>query len=181
MKNFFDFKDTKITEKAFSQNILISIAGILLSIVMLCSSTYAWFSADISSNTNKLESGHFRINVVSVAPVVDGTPLNENAITANASGVYTLVEGTYMITVEPTAESNVKGYCLVTANGEEYRTDVIVNDRAVNEQYPTPNTPYVFYIKVSESTKVKIDSRWGIPADADVSADGTLDLSVSNI
>ena len=181
MKNFFDFKDTKITEKAFSQNVLISIAGILLSIVMLCSSTYAWFSADVSSNVNKLESGHFRINAVSVVPVVDGTPSNENTITSNASGVYTLDEGIYMITIEPTAESNVRGYCLVTANGEEYRTDVIINDRATNEQYPTSNTPYIFYIKVAELTAVKIESRWGIPADADVSANGTLDLSASGV
>lgn len=166
MKNFFDFQDEKITEKAFSKNIIVSIAGILLSIVMLCSTTYAWFTTSISSNTNIVESGRFSISVA-VAPVVDGVASSENAVAPSTSGVYNLSAGTYMITVEPTAESNVKGYCLITANGAEYCTDVIVNATTATDEYHA-NSPFVFYITVSAPTALAIESRWGIPATADI-------------
>ena len=171
MKNFFDLQDEKITEKAFSKNIIVSIAGILLSIVMLCSTTYAWFTVGISSGDNKVEAGHFSIDVT----VVDEA---ENTVDPT-SGVYNLSAGTYKITIAPTDATNVKGYCLITANGAEYRTDVIVNSRTATDEY-TANSPFIFYITVAESTTLKLESRWGIPANADVSADSTLDLRSSN-
>ena len=143
---------------------------------MLCSTTYAWFTTGISSGDNKVEAGHFSIDVT-VAPVVNDAV--ENAIDPNASGVYTLIAGTYKITIAPTDATNVKGYCLITANGAEYRTDVIVNSRTATDEY-TANSPFIFYITVAESTTLKLESRWGIPANADVSADGTLDLRSSN-
>lgn len=167
MKNFFDLQDEKITEKAFSKNIIVSIAGILLSIVMLCSTTYAWFTTGISSGDNKVEAGHFSLDVTVVNSEVG------NAIDPDASGVYTLSAGTYAITLEPTANSTVKGYCLITVNSAEYRTDVIVNERTANDEYGE-NSPFVFYITVAETTALKLESRWGIPANADVSAGGTL-------
>lgn len=177
MKDFFDFQDKKITEKAFSQNIIISVAGILLSIIMLCSSTYAWFTASVLSDTNKVESGHFSIDVVSVAPVVNDVV--GDAVTPDASGKYTLAEGKYMITLAPTVESTVKGYCLITVNGESYRTDIIVNDNTVTDEYPTSNSPFVFYIIVAESTTLNVESRWGIPANVDILADSTIDTTVT--
>ena len=176
MNNFFDSQDKKITDKAFSQNIIISVAGILLSIIMLCSSTYAWFTASVLSDTNKVESGHFSIDVTSVVPVVND--VTGDAVTP-ISGVYNLNEGTYMITLTPTAASTVKGYCLITINGESYRTEIIVNDQTVTETYPTSNSPFIFYVKVADSTTLKVDSRWGIPANADISAGSTIDTTVA--
>ena len=176
MKNFFDFQDEKITEKAFSKNIIVSIAGILLSIVMLCSTTYAWFTVGISSGDNKVEAGHFSLDVT-VAPVVNDVA--GNAIDPDASGVYTLSVGTYVITLEPTAKTNVKGYCLINVNGAEYRTEVIVNERTANGEY-RENSPFVFNITVEETTALTLESRWGIPANADVTAGGTLTLSPSS-
>lgn len=177
MNNFFDSQDKKITDKAFSQNIIISVAGILLSIIMLCSSTYAWFTASVMSDTNKVESGHFSIDVVSVAPVVNDVV--GDAVAPDASGKYTLAEGKYMITLAPTAESTVKGYCLINVNGEKYRTEIIVNDETATEEYPTSNSPFVFYIIVAESTTLNVESRWGIPANVDILADSTIDTTVT--
>ena len=61
MKNFFDFQDEKITEKAFSKNIIVSIAGILLSIVMLCSTTYAWFTGIMVGEDLKISKADYVI------------------------------------------------------------------------------------------------------------------------
>ena len=174
MKNFFDCKDGKITEKAFSQSMIVSIASILLCIVMLCSLTYAWFNTGISSEKNKLEAGHFGIDIVSV--ILEETDIE---VLPDDAGIYTLeAEKTYKITLNPTVESTVKGYCLVLVNGAEYRTDVIVNENTVSEAYPIPNAPFEFYIHTGEESNVQIVARWGVPADVGVAHSGVIDLSL---
>lgn len=172
MKNFFETKQEKITEKAFSQSLFISIASILICIVLLCSITFAWFSEDVSNNANKVEAGRFDIGVKSVVLIETS---GETEVSANESGVYTLAEGTYRVTVELTAETTVKGHCIITVNGEEYHTDVIVNDSTKNDVYTTPNSPFEFELVIPDGgATVTFDSRWGIPAVVDVTYGGTL-------
>ena len=65
LKSFFDYKDGKISEKTFSQSLIISVVSILLCIVVLCSLTYAWFTTESKSNSNTLVSGTFDV-VISV-------------------------------------------------------------------------------------------------------------------
>ena len=81
MKNFFETKEEKITEKAFTQSLFISIASILICIVMLCSITFAWFSEDVSNNTHKVEAGRFDIEVAAVV-LIDTD--SETEVSANA-------------------------------------------------------------------------------------------------
>ena len=172
MKNFFETKEEKITEKAFTHSLFISIASILICIVLLCSITFAWFSEDVSNNTNKVEAGRFDIEVAAVV-LIDTD--SETEVSANESGAYTLEEGTYRVTVELTAETTVKGYCIITVNGTEYHTDVIVNDNTVNDIYTTPNAPYEFTLVIPEGgATVTFDSKWGIPADVEVTSGGTV-------
>lgn len=172
MKNFFETKQEKITEKAFSQSLFISIASILICIVLLCSITFAWFSEDVSNNTNKVGAGRFDIGVKSVVLIAtDG----ETEISADASGVYTLGEGTYRVTVELDAETTAKGYCIITVNGTKYHTDVVVNEQTKNDVYTTPNSPFTFELVIPDGgATVTFDSRWGIPAVVDVTYGGTL-------
>lgn len=172
MKNFFETKEEKITEKAFTQSLFISIASILICIVLLCSITFAWFSEDVSNNANKVEAGRFDIGVKSVVLIETS---GETEVSANESGVYTLAEGTYRVTVELTAETTVKGHCIITVNGEEYHTDVIVNDSTKNDIYPTANSPFEFELVIpAGGATVAFESRWGIPADVEITSGGTL-------
>lgn len=184
MKNIFSTNDEKITEKAFSQSLIISVLSILLCIVVLCSLTYAWFTQDVSSNTNKLQSGHFDFNVSVIRGENDEVAeASENTIVADASGAYTLdAVDTYTITLELTKETTAKGYCIVTVNGEEYRTEVIVNEQTKSETYPGENAPFTFKIKTTEAnTTVKVESRWGVPADSTIEKGDTLTVEASQI
>ena len=174
MKNFFETKQEKITDKAFTQSLFISIASILICIVMLCSITFAWFSDDVSNNTNKAVTGRFKIEVQSIVHVeAEG----DTEIGLNESSTYTLDEGKYRVTVDLTAETTVKGYCIITVNVTEYHTDVIVNDQTKNDIYNTPNAPFVFTLVIPEGgATVSFDSRWSIPADVEVTYGGTLTI-----
>ena len=166
MKNFFECKDEKITEKAFSQSLIISVVSILLCIVALCSATYAWFTGETTSGSNTLMSGSFDVTVNIVE--ADGDAATASEVVKLENGKYTLTEaGTYTVTLTPTNETTVKGYCVVTINGkDEYRTKVIVCEKAINEVYTESNAPFIFTITTDEAnTVVEIVAHWGVPAD----------------
>lgn len=172
MKNFFDCKDEKITEKAFSQSLIISVVSILLCLVALCSMTYAWFTGSTSSGNNTLIAGSFDVDI-SVSQV-EGGVASANAIKAisNTEGKYTyeLQPGTYEITLKLTDTSTVKGHCVVTiGNGAEQHTDAIIGNNTANVDESTTKTdPFTFKITVTEKTTVVLEPRWGVVVNADI-------------
>ena len=93
MKNFFECKDEKITEKAFSQSLIISVVSILLCIVALCSMTYAWFTAETTSSSNTLTSGSFDVTVDIVKTEGEVSTV-DNAVEFE-NGNITIFEGNY--------------------------------------------------------------------------------------
>ena len=178
MKNMFLKKDEKISDRFFMKSLVVSVVSILICIATLCSVTYAWFSKDVLSESNKLKSGHFNASVVLL--IADGGEHDSSsdlAVSPDDSGVYTLDPGTYVVTIEPTDESTVKGYCILKSGGEKYYTDVIVNENTVNEIYSTSTSPFVFYIEATEVTTFRISSEWGIPATVNVTNGDIISLT----
>ena len=180
MKHNIFSKEEKISEKSFSQGFFISILSIFLCIVALCSITYAWFNGSVQSNKNNIQSGHFSVDVTSVIPVVSDDATTASAISPDENGVYRLASGTYTVTLTPTDQTNVKGYCMVTINGVQYPTDVIVNESTVSDAYPNSNSPFTFQIVLAEDSTLVVNSRWGVPASPQISKDGTLSIQASS-
>ena len=172
LKSFFQCKDEKITEKAFSQCFFISILSIVLCIVALCSTTFAWFSSATASNNNKLVSGSFDISVyVTKVSEADGTLIeNGTAIPESDDGSYKLgTPGTYTVTVAPKDGSTVKGYCVVTVDASRvYKTDAVFDGNADSL------TPFVFTVIAEKSdTVLTLEPHWGVLAKPDV-AEGAI-------
>ena len=174
MKNFFDCKDEKITEKAFSQSLIISVVSILLCLVALCSMTYAWFTAETTSSSNTLTSGSFDVTIAvskvenNVATASTGTIDPES----NTEGKYTYKlqqPGTYEITLTLTNESTVKGHCAVTINGgEEQHTAAIIGTNTANVENKEITDPFKFKITITKETTVVLEPRWGVVVNADI-------------
>ena len=173
MKNFFDCKDEKITDKAFSQSIIISVVSILLCIVMLCSLTYAWFTSETSSSSNTLMSGSFDVKIT-VSKLEDGVA-SANAIEAesNNEGKYTykLLPGTYEISLALTEDSTVKGHCVVTIGIDTQHTDAIIGANTANVENAAMTDPFKFKITVTAETTVFLEPRWGVVVNADIDYD----------
>jgi predicted ribosomally synthesized peptide with SipW-like signal peptide len=163
LKNFFDTKEEKITEKAFSQSLLISVFSIFLCIVALCSITFAWFTSVETSNGNIISAGSFDLTI-SVSK--DG---NEFPVVADADkvGVWNCdltEEGTYTVHLKLKEESSVKGHCIVkVGDGEDQHTDAIVNPSTVD---------FIFSINATANTKVAFEPRWGIVVEPDIQNGG---------
>lgn len=169
MKNFFDCKDEKITEKAFSQSLIISVVSILLCLVALCSMTYAWFTGSTSSGNNTLVSGSFNVDIT-VTLVGDGTTRNIDAVSDNEGKyTYTLQPGTYEISFMLTETSTVKGHCVVTiGNNAAQHTAAIIGTNTANVENEEITDPFKFKITLTEAMTVVLEPRWGVVVNADI-------------
>ena len=109
----------KLSDKAFARLVLTSILGILVCIICLCSTTYAWFTASVQVNNNTLKAADACL--ISVSVYKDGA---EGALaTVNTENSATLeCEGTYTVTLTLSKES-ASGYLVLTVDGQEYYSD----------------------------------------------------------
>ena len=178
MKNFFDCKEEKITDKAFSQSLIISVLSILLCIVVLCSITYAWFTSETSSSTNTLMSGSFDVTI-SVMKVNDGaSTVSDVTVTPdpNKAGIYHCeldTPGKYTVSFKLTDQSTVKGHCVVMIDSEIKHTGAIIGAGTQNPENSTINDPFTFTIEISRATTVTFEPRWGVVVDPDIEYEGT--------
>ena len=169
MKYICSSNNGKLTEKAFSQNLLVSILSILLCIVALCSITYAWFTTNVSSGENVIESGRFALDIKVID--MNGSPIdvinNDDGTyrcTFENVGVYTVV---FKMTDDTTAS---KGYCEMTINAtEKMQTAPISKDASIGFD------PFTFTIEIThENTVVVFEPKWGISASPDIFNGGRL-------
>ncbi len=151
---------------------IVSVVSILLCLVVLCSMTYAWFTSETSSSSNTLMSGSFDITV-NIAKI-EGEAATANETVIFADGKYTLTQaGDYTVTLTPTGEATVKGYCIVTIdNNMVFGTGVILDENMVDETYKDPTAPFVFKIVTNKiDTVVSFESHWGVLVDPDIQED----------
>ena len=138
----------KLTDKAFSRLVLTSVLAIIVCIVCLCSTTYAWFTDSAPSNENEIKMAETFDLTVTVTK--DGTPLAdiENGVELEAGVVYT-------VTLSLPAGS-ASCYCVITAGGNTY-----VSDYIVSHNDPEPRT-LSFTMTVETTQTVTFTSKWGI-------------------
>ena len=175
MKNIIDCKDEKITEKAFSHHLLVSILSILLCIVALCSITYAWFTSETQSGNNTLTAGSFDVTISVLKHDADGNVTADKVTLTKVSGKEgiwqcNLDPGTYTISLKLTSDATVKGHCKVQiGSGTVYHTDAIIGDNTANVDVSTPRTdPFTFTLTVTENSTLTLEPVWGVVVAPDI-------------
>ena len=140
---FFGSKQEKLTEKAFTQSIAVSVISILVCVVALCSVTWAWFSSEISSPSSDIKSAYCDVNV---------TVVSEDSKLESIGGKYSfLKDKAYKIQISATGTAET-AYCILKIDGVDYYT----------AQIPT-QTSIEFTLQFdAEATEVEIITRWGI-------------------
>lgn len=166
MKKLFDSNDEKISEKAFTQSIAISVVSILICLVALCSATYAWFTDETATNGNTLTSGSFDLHILSVTQVSgDTTTASSIDITPDTIGYHCHLPnaGTYTVTLQLTAESTAKGHCMIKLGDTVQYTDAIIRTQADGA-----DDLFTFTLVVPQATDVYFEPRWGMAAESDI-------------
>lgn len=198
MKNIFDSKDEKLTEKAFIQSVVISVVGILLCIVALCSATFCWFTGGTENHSNTLVSGSFDVTITVVKgnaigdanggqgtattqaenEAENGTQAEQIAVNEDPAqaGVFVcnLPEaGTYTVTLKLKEGSTVKGHCVVTVgNDNAVHTAAIIGENTNNCEDETLTDPFMFTITVTAPTSVRFEPRWGVVVEPQIQQRG---------
>lgn len=148
-------KDEKLTENAFRRSIATAVLGIVLCVAALCSTTWAWFTANRQSSVTTLRSAVFSPSVS-----VDGVPLDGNCFTAALTPDD---RHTVILQNSGTAE---KIYYTLTADGSTYTTVQILNGETIT-----------LYLRVAQGTSVAICANWGAPQGALYGLDACIEIS----
>ena len=138
----------KVTEKHLYRVLISSICCIVLCMVCLVSTTWAWYTTTIVSEGNVIEIGDFQVKV-EIDPAVS------TALDSNSGFVFNTV-GDYTVTI--TNEGSTSGYCGVSFDGyfdgyEEFKTVTIGSGKSVS-----------FEVKVNGTAvdlRMDITNHWG--------------------
>jgi hypothetical protein len=152
----------KLTDKAFLRLIITSAIGILICLVCLCSTTWAWFSSDVTFEDNQIKTAEQCLLTVSVKDTSTELTDIENGVE--------LQEGvTYEVTLTLPKDS-ASGYCLMVVGENKYYSDYIVR-----HDEDTPKTVN-FTLPVGQTQTVKFITRWGVYAGESNVQNGTLHI-----
>lgn len=154
----------KLSDRAFARLIATSILGIVVCLICLCSTTYAWFSDSIPSNNNEIKTASQCL--LSVSVYKDGTEFEDVE-----SGV-TLEQGvTYTVELSLPKDS-ASGYCLIETATATYYTDYIARHESEDAQTLS------FTLTVAKSQNVTFTPHWGIySGEIHVTGGGQLHIS----
>ena len=163
----------RITDKAFSRAMITSVLGILVCIACLCSVTWAWFSTDISNDSNTVGSGNFGL-IVTVTDVTDGGTADVPvSVLTDGASVCNLMGGkTYKVILKMTEDTTVtKGFCIIKSGAASLQSGSINIAENTN--------PFEFTLTVGGTGErtVTFSPAWGYPAGAAVSHGGTLTIN----
>ena len=152
----------KLTDKAFSRSVIISIIGIVICIICLCSTTYAWFTESLPSQGNEIKMAEECL--LSITLTKEGIPLEvvEDKVELEARVPYTVTLSL--------PKNSASGYYIITAEGKSYYTDYIAR-----HQDDEPHT-VTFELTAETDRLVTITPRWGIYVQESDVVDSKLNL-----
>ena len=154
-------KEEKITDKAFNRVLVTSILGILMCMVFLCSSTWAWFKDDVTNNKNVIESASY--SIVSIVKL-DGTT---EEITETEKNTYALTAGTYAVTLNKDGDAKY-GYIVISTDK---------NHKLYTETMDDVKTSFTYILEISEETIVNFKPHLGLySGTADVVSGDTINF-----
>ena len=141
----------KLTDKAFTRLMLTSIVGVVICIICLCSTTWAWFTVGLPNNSNQIKVAEECLLSISIKEITD-----DGFVDVDISGdVYLLNDVTYEVTLSLPAGS-ASGYCVINTSSASYYSDYIYQHSYVEDRMLT------FELTVDTPQVVTFTSRWGI-------------------
>ena len=168
-------KNVTLTDKAFNRLLVAAVAGILICIVLLCSSTYAWYSASVSDGDNAIKTSGECLLQISVSKDGEALTLSDGKLTLEKGVTYTVILSM--------PKDSPSGYCAITTSGGIYRTDYLARH--------TDDTPTELSFTLSianqlgengeditpQTLKVHFKKTWGIySGEVNVSHGGALEI-----
>lgn len=159
-------KHTKPTDKNLMRLFLPSIVGILICMVCLSGTTWAWFSGSVQTGAQTITAANFNVKVA-----IDPTPVE------SADGGFTLTGNTaYTVTLEATGTADeFGGYCIVdnTAGDKHYTSQIKPGASLQFTLIPEADGTYTFTAVWGKYSGVADISAGGVIGQKQTSGSGT--------
>ena len=141
-------EDEVITDKAFMRGIITSFFAIVMCIIMLGASTYAWFTTSIQS-TQTIASAVYVLSI----KIDGGDEILHPTDRVDGNDVYTFeADKTYTITATAIEEETT---------GKTGYIKLVVGDESFVSQQIDRGETITFTLKYTEETKVTLVEGWG--------------------
>ncbi len=145
----------KLSDKALIRLIITSVLGILLCIVFLCSTSYAWFTESVEGKNNSIKTAGECLLTASVSQggeeIINITASDENGKTLSD------MQGEYSVSLTlPMGSSS--GYLIISVDGQNYYSEYLKRNE-------TQDQSLNFTITVNTPKSIKFTTHWGIYAE----------------
>lgn len=128
-----------------------SLMGIVLCVVCLCGTSWAWFTVSRSSSVTPIQTANYIVGLTvdgeAVPQTLDGNSILTMQLSAGQA---------YQVALKANGTAST-GYCKVTFEGHTYYTDQIGKDDTL-----------AFTVNASQDSTMEIESQWGTCALASV-------------
>ena len=155
---FYIPKHGKIRESVMVNRMFATVGIIVFCLFAMSISAYAYFSHDLTSSSNGIQSANFGISISIDSEESDAIPpeiVSGKVQTFSA----TLEPGfTYRISIKRSDSSTAKtGFCIIQAEGSDQRYHTI----QLGVDALRYNNECYFYLNVNETTKLNFLAHWG--------------------
>lgn len=155
----------KLSDRAFSHLALTSVLGILVCIICLSATTYAWFTSSVQGDNNKIQTADTCL--LSVSVYKDGA---NKAVIDTHNPITLECEGTYTVTLT-LPKGSASGYLVITVGTQEYYSDYL-------QRNDNTDGTLTFTLNVQTAQSITFTACWGICSrDCNVPDNKTLNIS----
>ncbi len=150
-------KHEKIGEKVMLTRVATTIATIVVCLIAMSLTAYAYFSCDVTSGSNVIKAAKFDAQIT-ITDESDNR-VEPSAKEGKISTFAFTVPGNYTVTLSPKEDNTAQtGFCVVYVGEDTYHTQQIGVDALANNQ---KRESVSFTLQVKGAETVKIESHWG--------------------
>ena len=151
------------SDKAFNRLVFTSVLSIVLCLFLLCSTTYAWFTDDVTHSGNELKTAEECLLTVTVKNTLTGEVLEDIGI-----GVTLMANVPYEVTISLPKDS-ASGYCIIAVGANQYFSDYLTRHADAS-----PKTLTFTVLCEDTFSDVTFNPHWGIYSRQGDIVDGVL-------
>ena len=141
-----------VSDKVFLSRITLNITVIIICMIAMALTALAYFSVNISSQSNRIQAAHFDVEITVSSEPYGTFVLDKN--TQRSADVYVVnMKADTVYTIEVTATGTAStGFIVVSAGGYQYHTEQLFLDKKPR---------IIFSVKPVEDMEVELSPHWG--------------------
>lgn len=148
-------KHEKISDKAMLARVVMTVSIVVLCLAGMSITAYAYFSCNVTSVTNMIQSADFE----AVASITNQDPAGGPVVVSKSgkAQIADLDAGEYTVELSKGDSSAGKGFCIITIGDKKYYSDQI----GIDSEKGLTDAKVKFDLILSSPARIEVISHWG--------------------